>query len=556
MTNLEKYLYQLRRISDHREKTAEKEIRKTYKELLKELNAFLGNTYAAYSVDDVLDYSTLAKAGMDARFLEEVEQRINSVTPKVAKQIQETVEATYTACYDGMVDAVKKAGSNRELLQKAFESVSTVTPDVIKAAVNNPVSGLTLKDTLEKHRKEIIYDIKKNIGVGLSNGDRFSTMARRIAESLDGDYKKSVRIVRTEAHRVRESGFNDAATELNNTLKSGSSGYVMAKTWRTMADERVRPNKAKGKSKKNNHVKMDGVTIMQDELFKLPSGATCKAPSQTGVAGEDINCRCYLSYDLVLASELTKVQDGKKTIEEAAKVVEPQAYDFTPAKTVEEAEEYAKRFVVKKTWSGNGNVSYKGLSIETANEFNKTLTELYETCEMPELSNIQPMNFRANIWKGSEKTPMAYRNLSNGELYFNPKILKSEKALKEYIEEGKKAYDICKNNINRFTGKDRETIETYIKAGRSLVSEDAASPLAAMLQHEMGHHIQNQIIYRDKAGAEMVANGFEKYCIKISGYATTSLGEYIAESFCAYKNKQAGLIDPDLKAYFERLEKK
>lgn len=337
MTNLEKYLYQLRRIEEHRAVKAEKEIRKIYKELLKELNGYLGNIYATYSEGDELNYSSLAKAGMDARFLEEVEQRINSVTPKVAKQIQETVEATYTACYDGMVDAVKKAGSNRELLQKAFESVSAVTPDVIRANVNNPVSGLTLKDTLEKHRKDIIYDIKKNIGVGLSNGDRFTTMAKRIAESVDGDYNKSVRIVRTEAHRVRESGFNDAATSINDTLKQGKSGYVMAKTWRTMQDERVRPNKAKGKSKKYNHVKMDGVTIPQDELFKLPSGATCMCPSKTGVAGEDINCRCYLTYDLVLASELTKVQDGKKTIEEAAQVEKPApTKDY---KTVNEAYE-------------------------------------------------------------------------------------------------------------------------------------------------------------------------------------------------------------------------
>lgn len=337
MTNLEKYLYQLRRIEEHRAVKAEKEIRKIYKELLKELIGYLGNIYATYSEGDELNYSALAKAGMDARFLEEVEQRINSVTPKVAKQIQETVEATYAACYDGMVDAVKKAGSNRELLQKAFESVSAVTPDVIRANVNNPVSGLTLKDTLEKHRKDIIYDIKKNIGVGLSNGDRFSTMAQRISESVDGDYKKSIRIVRTEAHRVRESGFNDAATSINETLKQGKSSYVMAKTWRTMADERVRPNKAKGKSKKYNHVKMDGVTIPQDELFRLPSGATCMCPSKTGVAGEDINCRCYLTYDLVLASELTKVQDGKKTIEEAAQVEKPApTKDY---KTVNEAYE-------------------------------------------------------------------------------------------------------------------------------------------------------------------------------------------------------------------------
>lgn len=305
MTELEKYLYQLRRIEKHRSAAAEKEIRKIYKELLKELNGFLGNTYATYSEDDMLTYGNLVKVGMDARFLEEVEQQINGISTKVATHIQETVQQTYEACYVGMQNAVIKAASDRELLRQAFLTVAAVTPDVIRAAVNNPVSGLTLKDTLEKHRKDIIYDIKKNIGIGLSNGDRYTTMAKRISECLDGDYTKAIRIVRTETHRVRESGFNDAATAINDTLKQGTSGYVMAKTWRTMKDERVRPAKAKGKARQYNHIKMDGVTIPQDELFVLPSGATCQAPSQTGVAGEDINCRCYLSYDLVLASELT-----------------------------------------------------------------------------------------------------------------------------------------------------------------------------------------------------------------------------------------------------------
>ena len=311
-SNLEKYLYRLRRIEEHRCADSEKEIRRIYKKILKELKSFLADAYTSYSTDDTLTYASLSAVGMDARFLEEVEQRLNGITPAVASEINSTVAATYEACYNGMREAVVKAAGDRAALIQAFGTVAAVTPDIIRQAVNNPIAGLTLKDTLEKHRKDIIYDIKKNIGVGLSNGDRFTTMAKRISESLDGDYKKAIRIVRTEAHRCRESGYNDAATDLNNALKNGNAGYVMAKTWQTMQDERVRPGKAKGRARQYNHVKMDGVTIPQDELFELPSGATCMCPSQTGVAGEDINCRCYLSYDLVDASKVTSDNKGEK----------------------------------------------------------------------------------------------------------------------------------------------------------------------------------------------------------------------------------------------------
>ena len=74
--------------------------------------------------------------------------------------------------------------------------IKYVRPETLKDAVNNPVSGLTLNDNLEKNRAEIVYNIKQTIGIGLQNGDRYETMAKRVAESLDNDYNKAIRIVR------------------------------------------------------------------------------------------------------------------------------------------------------------------------------------------------------------------------------------------------------------------------------------------------------------------------------------------------------------------------
>lgn len=469
MTVLEKYLYQLRRIEKHREAAAEKEIRKIYKELLKEIQSYLADIYISYSEDDKLTYGDLAKASMDARFLEEVEQRINNISPKVATEIQNTVQLTYEACYDGMVNAVTKAAGNRELLKQAFSSVTAVTPDVIKAAVNNPVSGLTLKDTLEKHRKEIIYDIKRNIGVGLTNGDRFSTMAQRISESVDGDYNKAIRIVRTETHRVRESGFNDAATELNNTLKQGKSGYVMAKTWHTMQDERVRPNTVyktkkgwkKGKKSRYNHEKMDGVTIPQDELFKLPSGATCTHPSKTGVAGEDINCRCYLSYDLVLASELTKVQDGKKTIEEAAQVEKPApTMDY---KNVNEA--YNK-------------VSLSGIDAEFKSEIED---------ELLMLANTYPINTKDIVIK---------TNTSRSEFGHSTCGVRGSKRQDGYY--GVSDIHIAYNKGYHKTG---EISQKYHERDYNIRGSKLAKSAAAKkgtISHEYAHAIDNYYLFKQK----------------------------------------------------------
>lgn len=287
---------QVRRVAKGREVGAEKEIRGAYQKLLKELQHFVADEYAKLAEDDRLTYAILQKHGEFANFLEVVQKHLDTLTPEMSKTIQTLVQDTYKITYDGMVSAVKSAVDS-ETLQTALRAVKASTPEIIKRAVDNPVSGLILKDTLEKNRRNIIYDIKQQIGIGLTNGDRYSTMANRIKTKLNEDYAKSIRIVRTEAHRVQEAGNLDAAIYVNGALLKG----VMTKTWKTMADVRVRPNRQKRKT--YDHVRMNGITVPVDEDFTLPSGAKTKAPGNSGVSGEDINCRCYLSYDLQEVAE-------------------------------------------------------------------------------------------------------------------------------------------------------------------------------------------------------------------------------------------------------------
>ena len=311
-TELDKLLRQLRKIEEHRSVSAEKKIRKIYKQILAELKLFLSDTYINYAIDDKLTYATLQQYGYYGRFIEEVEEKLSGISPQISNEITKTVENAYQAMYDGSIQAVKKAAGSNLLLHQFLDGVQGTTPEIVKRAVENPIPKLTLKDTLEKNRKDIIYDIKREVNTGLLNGDRYTTVAKRISKSLDGDYKKSVRIARTESHRVIEAGHNDANVAMDEKLKG--SGYRLIKIWHTMEDERVRPKRGRGKKPKGeyNHIILNNVKAPMNYLFNS-EGTKAFAPSQSGKAGFDINCRCSISTELVTDKELEEI---KKTYSE------------------------------------------------------------------------------------------------------------------------------------------------------------------------------------------------------------------------------------------------
>ena len=306
--SLRELFYEIRRVTKSREILTEKRIRRLYKGVMQDLNGFLADAYVKYSDDEGrLTLAGLERKASYARFLEEVATRADALSPGLQREMLSLADDVYTRCWRSMTDAVQNAADLKPYRDILGDNL--VRPETMRQAVKNNISKLTLPPLLERNRQDVIYQIRQVLGIGLMNGDRYDTMAKRITERLDVSYSKAVLTARTESHRNQEAGMLDCAKEISRGVEG--SGLIYTATWRAMLDERVRPNhryhtKAGWKTVrrgKADHQKMEGKIIRVGDRFDLGDGVYAEAPGSSGVAAHDCNCRCYLEYALMTPEE-------------------------------------------------------------------------------------------------------------------------------------------------------------------------------------------------------------------------------------------------------------
>ena len=226
--------------------------------------------------------------------------------------------------------------------------------------------------------------------------------------------------------------------------------------------------------------------------------------------------------------------------------------DFTPAKTITEAEEYAKQFVKSNghVMYGKKHVNYSGISVDMANEVNYQLTQLFGNYEVHQFDSIETFGKgQKKYFAQHGKAPMTTTNFGN--LMINKEICKSEETISKYISDAKDAFDYVLNNMDRLSGSKLKLAETYKEAGRSLVG----GTFKDMITHEFGHHVS----YMQGVNKELLdvlkSSDWNKFAKHISGYANNSASEYLAESWVAYVKGEINLIDPELTKVFDGLRK-
>lgn len=140
--------------------------------------------------------------------------------------------------------------------------------EIFLLSYNNGVQAVNpdYKPTLT----EIMETVDEKVG-----GKTWRERMREHYES-GGTLADVTRIIETEAHRDANTAAYEAAKKAGCTTK----------TWHTMLDDKVR----------DSHRYLEGVTIPIDAEFYSAYGGHTMFPGQWGIADEDCNCRCWLTY--------------------------------------------------------------------------------------------------------------------------------------------------------------------------------------------------------------------------------------------------------------------
>lgn len=152
---------------------------------------------------------------------------------------------------------------------------------VAKAIQIDSKLSKTLYESLGEDVKKLKTAVRAQVSRGIANGSSWNEIAKTLAERnmknspFGTAINNSIRIARTEGHRVQTAAKMDAMTEAK------KKGADVVKQWDASLDGRTR----------DTHRKLDGQIRELDEPFEV-DGMKADAPGYFGDPAEDCNCRC------------------------------------------------------------------------------------------------------------------------------------------------------------------------------------------------------------------------------------------------------------------------
>lgn len=340
---------------DHEEEVI-KALEKHYRDALSDINMSI-----RIMQSDELTQSKVYQLEYQKALKKQVEGILERMHAKEYTTIQQYLSDSYKDAFVGTMYAMHGQG------------IPIIAAIDQNAAVKAVITDSKISEGLYNHLGIPVQYMKKAISDeltrGISSNMRYSDIARNIENITKAPKANAMNIVRTEGHRIQQASSNDAAHV------AASRGADQVKQWDATLDGDTRPT----------HRQLDGKIVELDEDF-LVGTKKAKYPGDFGDAALDCQCRCVALYRARWALDEEELetlkeraayfkldktedfQDFKNKYLKAAEEIQEEK-PFTPAKSIKEAEEYAKKNGVKYA-------DFSKLPLETANEMNHALSTL------------------------------------------------------------------------------------------------------------------------------------------------------------------------------------
>ena len=153
-----------------------------------------------------------------------------------------------------------------------FEDILDLMLDIFLLSYANGVAATNLD--LSSDYAPALDDVMRTVDKKIDG----KSWRERMQEHFDNGCTIAdvVRIAETESHRDANAGAYETAMAAGATTK----------TWHTMMDDRVR----------DSHFWLEGVSAPLDGEFYNYKGESTMYPGEWGIAEEDVNCRCWVTY--------------------------------------------------------------------------------------------------------------------------------------------------------------------------------------------------------------------------------------------------------------------
>ena len=256
----------------HNEEKTIASLKNTYKQALKDCEQKIRELSAR------TDMENLQSIIYQKQYQEALKAQLEGALSNLQSNSYATVSDYLTKCYrDGYT------GVMYDLQQTGIPIIMPIDQAAVVRAIQTD-SKLS-KSLYDKMGEDVTYlkkAVRAEVSRGIANGSTWNEVAGKLSRHMANTpfqraYNNSIRIARTEGHRIQVQSALDA----QHVAKS--KGADIVKQWDSTLDGNTR----------DLHRLLDGQIREIDEPFEV-GGRKVKAPGMFGDPAEDCNCRCCL----------------------------------------------------------------------------------------------------------------------------------------------------------------------------------------------------------------------------------------------------------------------